>query len=113
MIEKYTFSSMTVLGRPHRKDLKIIHGRVVGNWRRGQGHLLDAQDVTDILAAKPTVLVVGTGYSGNMRVSESVRSLLAQSLIELVSEPTDEAVSTFNRLLSAGKDIAGAFHLTC
>ena len=33
--------------------------------------------------------------------------------IELIEEPTATALQTFNRLQGEGKNVAGAFHLTC
>jgi hypothetical protein len=93
MIEQYAFGGMTVSGRSYRKDLKIIQGRVVENWRRKEGHRLYVQDVKDILAVSPTFLVVGTGYSGGMRVDESLRSALVKHRVELIAEATAEAVN--------------------
>jgi hypothetical protein len=74
---------------------------------------LHAGDVTDILAAHPEALVVGTGYAGFMEVSNSLRSALKNQNIQLIASKTDEAVRAFNRLHSEGKRVAGAFHLTC
>ena len=114
MIDQYTTgSSMTVLGTKYYQDLKIIQGRVTGNWWRKEGHRLDVADVRDILAAKPKVLVIGTGYAGNMRVPVSLRSLIEDRDIQLIAEKTSAATETFNRLSGRGEDVAGAFHLTC
>jgi hypothetical protein len=69
MIEQYTTGShMTVEGTKYYQDLKIIQGDVKDNWWRKEGHRLAAADISDILSAKPDVLVIGTGYAGNMRV---------------------------------------------
>jgi hypothetical protein len=59
------------------------------------------------------MLVIGTGYAGNMRIPNSVRSVIENHKISVVAEETAKAVSIFNRLHSEGKDVAGAFHLTC
>lgn len=114
MIDQYsTGSYMTVQGTKYYKDLKIIHGRVKDNWWRKEGHRLDAEDIEDIISAKPNVLVVGTGYAGNMRVPITLRTLIEDRNIQLITEKTAEATKTFNRLSNRGKDVAGAFHLTC
>ncbi len=114
MIEQYnTGSHMTVQGTKYYQDLKIIQGRVKGNWWRKEGHRLDVTDITDILSAKPKVLVIGTGYAGNMRVPQDLRTLIEERNIQLVTKKTSEATKTFNQLSSQGKDVAGAFHLTC
>ncbi|MBI4774444.1 MAG: hypothetical protein HY788_09740 [Deltaproteobacteria bacterium] len=113
MIKSYSFGQMKIDGEVHRQDLKIVKGRVLGNWWRNEDHRLDTDDVRDILSAGPDILVVGTGYSGNMRVEESLRSLLEERGTELIAETTTDAVHTFNKLVSEGKEVAGAFHLTC
>jgi hypothetical protein len=113
MIEKYSFGSMTVLDTTYTKDLKIIQGRVVGDWWRKEGHRLTADDIADILGAKPSVIVVGTGAYGAMQVAKSLRAELAELSIELIAEPSPRAVETFNRLVAEGVAVAAGFHLTC
>ncbi len=113
MIESYRFGSMTVRGRTYRSDLMIVQGRVIPDWWRREGHEVDVSDVTEILQAKPRTLVVGQGHPGRMQVLPPLRKRLEEAAIELIEEPTDRAVHTFNRLFSEGRDVAGAFHLTC
>jgi hypothetical protein len=113
MIEEYNFGRMMISGQEYRRDLKIIQGEVRKEWWREEDHRLDTGDIADVLSANPDVLVVGTGYSGNMRVEESFRSALQDRNIRLVAQKTAEAVKTFNDLLSQGENVAGAFHLTC
>lgn len=114
MIDQYsTGSHMTVKGTKYRKDLKIIHGKVFGDWWRQEGHRLAEGDINDILAARPQILVVGTGYAGNMRVPDAVRQTLEDHQIKVIAQTTADATNTFNQLTAEGKDVAGAFHLTC
>ncbi|MGD2186445.1 MAG: MTH938/NDUFAF3 family protein [Desulfobacterales bacterium] len=114
MIEKYsTGRYMTVNGEIYHQDLKIIRGEVKGNWWRGEGHCLDANDIQDILSARPEVFVIGTGYAGNMHVPDSVRQTIEGHQIKVIAATTADATKTFNRLLAEGRDVAGAFHLTC
>ena len=114
MIEQYTTGShMIIAGKKYHQDLKIIQGRVSGNWWRIQGHSLHADDIKDILSARPRVLVIGTGYAGQMRIPDSVRSVIENHKIKIIAEKTAAATTTFNRLYSEGRDVAGAFHLTC
>ena len=114
MIDQYTTGShMTVKGRKYRKDLKIIHGEVIGDWWRREGHRLANRDIDDIFSARPKILVIGTGYAGNMRVPDAVRRALEDARIQVIAQTTADATATFNRLAEEGKDVAGAFHLTC
>lgn len=113
MIEYDWSGPMKVDGQEYRGDLKILRNRVKENWWRKEGHRVDVQDVKDILSAEPEVLVIGTGYAGNMRVEENLRSALEDHNIKLVVKNTMEAVEAFNSRHSKGEDVAGAFHLTC
>lgn len=113
MIEDYSSGRMTVDGKEYRRDLKIIENRVRPDWWREEDHRLDTGDLTDVLSANPDVLVVGKGYAGNMRVEATLRSALQERNIELVELQTGEAVKAFNDMVSQGKSVAGAFHLTC
>jgi hypothetical protein len=112
-IEAYSFGNMTVDGQRHGNDVKIVDGGVKGDWWRSRGHLLQAEDIRDILEASPAVLVVGTGNSGNMRVDPGVEERLRDAGIRLEAAPTGQAWQTYNRLEEQGEDVAGAFHLTC
>ena len=113
MIESYSFGTMTVIGKTHRNDLKIIVEEIIGNWWRREGHALYAEDIADILCADIETLVVGTGAYGSMRITDEAARAIAEKATKLVAVPTKEAVSMFNSLRAEGKLVAGAFHLTC
>ncbi len=114
IIETYAVGRhMIVSGKKYTHDLKIIGNSVKGDWWRREGHRLAAEDISDILATLPELLVVGTGYAGGMHIPAVLQKLLKTKRIRLVYEPTTEAVQTFNRLRAEGKNVAGAFHLTC
>ncbi|MBX6422425.1 Mth938-like domain-containing protein [Thermosulfurimonas sp. F29] len=113
MIESYRFGEMVVAGRSYRRDLKIVEGEVRPDWWRKEGHYLQPEDLEDVWAARPEILVVGTGASGVMRIDPRVREKASSLGIELEAYPTARAAERFNELLRAGRRVAGAFHLTC
>ena len=113
MVLQYQERCMNEDGLRFCRDLKIVGNKIVENWRRKEGHRVDKEDITDILAEEPEVLVIGTGYAGFMEVSKSLHSALKKRNIRLIAGKTQEAVKTFNQLHSEGKRVAGAFHLTC
>lgn len=121
-IDSYTFGSMVVDGEAYTADLILLPGRlgstlrsgVRGDWWREKGHSLSTADLDDVLAAKPEVLVVGTGAYGAMKVPQETRRALDEAGIEVVVEKTGDAVERYNALLAEGRRVvAGAFHLTC
>jgi len=113
MIEQYTSGRIIVNNKTYHRDLKIIHGQVIDNWWRKTGHRVDVSDMKDVLDASPDIIVIGTGYAENMRVSKELTSETRHRDIKLIAENTNKAVQTFNDLFSKGKNVSGAFHLTC
>lgn len=113
MMENYSFGRIVIAGTAYTSDLKIINGKVISHWWRKAGHAVEQDDIVDILAAKPHVVIIGQGNPGMMRVTAELKDELGRLGIALIEEPTAKAVATFNRLFDAGKNIAAGFHLTC
>lgn len=115
MIESYDFGVMVVNGKRYTSDLIVSPEKVLGGWWRRVGHEICLEDLKEVLSCSPLpeVLVVGTGYSGLVKVLPEVEKALKERGIALIAQPTRDAYKTFNELLRAGKRVVGAFHLTC
>jgi hypothetical protein len=112
-IQEYRFGHIKVDGKSFRDDIKIINDKVKPDWWRKAGHSVETSDVEDVLAAEPEIFVLGTGASGNVRVPSDFRQKLEERGIELIAQPTEQAVKTFEKLQSEGRKVAAGFHLTC
>jgi len=112
-IDHYTFGQIAVDGRDFQSDLIIFPERVQENWRRKEGHRLGRDDLQTILADKPDLLVIGTGYYGRMKVPQETLAALSQTGIPVRLAKTGDAVSEFNRLQQEYARIVAALHLTC
>ncbi|MFP4081170.1 MAG: Mth938-like domain-containing protein [Candidatus Aminicenantes bacterium] len=112
MIESYSFGRMVINGQTFTSDLIIFPHRINPSWWRKSGHRLCVEDIKGVLDEKPEVLVVGTGFTGLMKVEEEVKRLAQSKEILLIIEKTKKAVQKFNELSSQKKTV-GAFHLTC
>ncbi len=114
-IESYQFGEIVIDGVRYNKDLKIIKGKIIENWWRSQGHLLQLSDILDIVAAKPNTLVVGTGAYGRMLLKPGLLDELGSKGIYVEFLPTELAAEKFNELLSqlGVESVAFAAHLTC
>ncbi len=112
MIESYGFGQITINGRRYSRDVIIFPDNVRDGWWRGEGHRVSLEDLKEVLEAEPEVLVIGTGYSGLMKVPQDIKDYVKSRDIELVVENTRDACRTYNRLCQSKKVIA-AFHLTC
>ncbi|MDH7607083.1 MAG: Mth938-like domain-containing protein [Candidatus Bathyarchaeota archaeon] len=115
LIDSYDFGVIVVDGKRYTSDLIVFPEKVVSGWWRKEGHKLYIEDLKEVFSHTPLpeVLVVGTGYSGLVKVLPEVEKALKEHGIKLVVQPTVEAYKTFNELLKAGRLVAGAFHLTC
>ena len=113
MIDSYDFGQIVINGRCYTSDVIVFPDRVRDSWWRREGHRLHVEDVEGaVQEEKPEVLVVGTGYSGLMKVLPETENYLKSKGIELIVQSTREACETFNRLVKSKRVIA-ALHLTC
>jgi len=112
MIDSYDFGRIVINGERYNSDLIVFSDKVRDGWWRKEGHRLHVEDLKDVLEFKPEVLVVGTGYSGLMRIPLETRKYVESEGIEFLAQKTAEACETFNRLVKSRKVVA-ALHLTC
>jgi hypothetical protein len=63
-ISGYRFGTIEIDGRTYTSDVIITPERVIDAWWRQRGHALSVADLKDVMAARPDVLLVGTGYFG-------------------------------------------------
>ena len=112
-IDSYQFGKIVVDGADFSNDIIILGNSVQSNWWRKQGHLLSAEDLKTVIAARPAVLVVGCGASGLMKVPDQTQQVLQEHDIRLEAFDTCKAVQRFNELSAEGVNVAAALHLTC
>lgn len=111
-IDDYSFGRIVIDGKTYTSDVIVYPARVNPSWWRKEGHYLREEDLADVAAEAPDVVVVGTGNSGVMEVPRKTVSFLESRGIRVFVEKTGKAVDTFNKQQGAGK-VVGAFHLTC
>ncbi len=112
-IDSCQFGRIVVDGTAYSSDIIILGDSIQSDWWREQGHSLSAGDLKGVITAKPSVLVVGCGASGLMKVPEQTRQALQENNIRLEALDTHKAVQRFNELSKAGENVAAALHLTC
>ena len=112
-IEQFKFGSVTIDGKTYGSDVVLLPPQVKDNWWRREGHRLFTADLAEVLAYRPSVLVVGTGVSGQMYIPPETVGDMESARIRVEVLPTAEACNRFNELLEAGEKVAAAMHLTC
>lgn len=113
MIDSYQFGEIVVDGKKYHNDLIILPDKIIDNWWREKGHLLQIEDLKPVIDYQPDILVIGTGANGLMKVDQGTDSLLQENNIKPIIEPTGSAWKTYNQLAKKDKSVAAAFHLTC
>mgnify|MGYP000421494611 CR=1 FL=1 len=112
IIDSYRFGLIIVNGRSYTSDVIIFPERVKENWWRKTSHQLHLDELSEVIMAKPEVLIVGTGASGLMEIVPGVEQALEAQGIKLIAQPTSEACNIYNQLCHSKKVVA-ALHLTC
>jgi hypothetical protein len=110
-IEHYEFGRVTVDGAEETRDVIVLPGRVVRNWRRRDGHSLVLEDLADVIDELPERLVVGTGAHDRVKPESVALDQLRARGIEVEVLPTPEAVARYATL--DPRRTAAALHLTC
>jgi len=111
-IDNYSFGKIVIDGKTFTSDVIVYPDRVDPSWWRKEGHYLGKEDLRDILAAAPEILIVGTGKWGEMVVPPSTLDFLESKGVKVQAEKTGKAVELFNSQ-PEDKKVVGAFHLTC
>ena len=112
MIDSYSFGEITISGKRYTSDVIIFEDTIKDDWWRREGHSLDPADLSEVISAKPEVLVVGTGNSGLMKIPPETADFIKSKGIELIAQPTTDACQTYNKL-SKSKKVIACLHLTC
>jgi len=112
-VSSYQFGRIVIDGITYSGDCIILAGAVLANWRRKQGHVLCPEDLQPVVTAKPSILVVGCGASGLMKISKELPQFLQGHNITLEDFDTYKAVERYNELSRTGENVAAALHLTC
>ncbi|MBC7232351.1 MAG: ribonuclease H-like domain-containing protein [Chloroflexi bacterium] len=111
-IESYSFGRITIDGKTYTADVLILPDGVRPGWWRKEGHKLHQEDLTEVIEARPQVLVIGTGNVGLMQVPQEVLDYLATHGIRAEVERTAAACKRYNELAQSER-VAAALHLTC
>jgi len=120
MIEEYHFGSITIDNKTYNYDIEVRWSGEVLPWKRVESHLIDVEDVKRAAEQNPDTIVIGTGETGAVRVSEEAQKFIQEKKIRLIIDRTEEATRTFNVVNEDSKEeegeqdnVIGLFHLTC
>lgn len=120
MIEDYQFGSITIDGEIYTHDVEVFWTDEVFDWWRKESHIIDIEDVIDMVEQNPESIVIGTGQSGMAKVTEEAEKFIVSRGIKLFIDHTEQAAKTFNIRKEDSQEetgkpekVIGLFHLTC
>ena len=111
MIQSFSFGQIVIDGKSYHNDVIIYPDHVQAEWWRSEGHLLNKEDIEEIVAFKPDILLVGTGY-GVLKFTAETANHIRSMGIELIVGKTEHICRRYNES-SPAQTVIAALHLTC
>jgi hypothetical protein len=71
-IDSYQFGRIVIDATAYTNDCIITGSKVLSDWWRKEGHLLAVEDIKSVIESKPSILIVGCGASGMMKIAETI-----------------------------------------
>ena len=112
MIDGYKFGEFTIKGKSYKSNVALI-GEEVKIHRHLDDHELNLDDFTELINAKPTHLIIGTGAYGVVKPPREIIDFIENQNIVVIVEKTGKACQTYNSLLKQRIRVAALLHNTC
>jgi hypothetical protein len=116
-IDKTKFGSITISGELYDYDVLIrLNGKVkkrkkkLSKAKYGTSHKVSLEEAEHIFEAGAERLIVGTGQSGYIVLSDKAADFFRRNGCSVQLLPTPEAVKAWNEAKGA---VIGMFHVTC
>jgi hypothetical protein len=116
-IDHTEFGSITVEGVTFDYDILIrLEGQVKKRKKKlskevyGTSHIVSLAEVEDLYEKDAAQIIIGSGQSGLLRLSDEAQAYLEQKKCRLVLLATPQAIAAWN---SATGRMIGMFHVTC
>lgn len=117
LIEKTKFGSITIEGVTYRHDVIIqLDGQVKERKKElskaiyGTSHVVSLEEARYIYTKGTTLLIIGAGKFGRVKLSEQAAEYFNQKGCEVRLFPTSQAIRKWNE--TEGQAI-GLFHVSC
>lgn len=113
MFDWFNFGKIKYNGEIYTQDIWVNQdGDVLLRRPVGDHHFLTAEELQSYLREDTTTIVFGTGDHGIAKLTEDAVQLIKSKKLEIIIEPTPQAIKTYNSLKGKKKIIA-IMHLTC
>jgi hypothetical protein len=116
-IDSTRFGEIIIEGKPYVHDVVIglngvvrIRNKRLSSTQYGTSHIISLDEALDVYAAGAVLLIVGTGQTGYVELSEQANEYFRQHGCHVLLMPTPQAIETWNSIEEAA---IGLFHVTC
>ena len=116
-IDGTTFGSITIEGETFEHDVTIrLNGKVKKRKKKlskavyGTSHVLSLEEAKHVYQKGAERLIVGTGQSGLVELSEEAADYFRRKGCHVELLPTRQAIEAWNEAEGA---VIGLFHVTC
>lgn len=124
MIEKISPGSVVIEGKTYTSDILILPSsimeanegefkpidRIICPWQRKEELLVALSDLNDLIPLWPDALVIGVGFSEELKVASDVKVVLSGKNIHVMVFSTEQACEAYNEM-AQGSRTAFAIHL--
>jgi hypothetical protein len=112
-VEYKSFGTLIIDGKEYSSDVIIYpDGKICDSWKRKKRHRLFMDDITDLIASEPKIIIAGTGKYGILKPEKGLRGLLEKKGINFFAYPIRKAVREYNKICGKIK-VGVCFHLSC
>jgi hypothetical protein len=116
-IDGLTFGSIVVEGSKYRRDILIFADGTVKKRKGGflmfGSHNIKKQELEELSQGQPEILIVGTGTNGAAHIAPEAESWARGKNLNLLVQPSYDAVAKLNELAEQKKKVAALIHITC
>jgi hypothetical protein len=116
-IDKFSFGSIIIDGRRYSRDVLIFADGTVkkrkGSFLMFGSHNIKKGEIEEIAQDAPEAIIVGTGTDGKARLAPDVESWAKERNLNLIVQPSEEAIAKLTELMEQRKKVAALIHITC
>ena len=116
-IDKFSFGSIVIDGKKYRKDALIFADGTVkkrkGAFLMFGSHNIKKEEIEELVQAEPEMIIVGTGTDGKANLAPGIEDWAKERNLNLIVQPSHEAVAKLNELAEQKKKVAALIHITC
>ena len=116
-IENFSFGSIVIEGKKYRRDVLILADGTTKKRKGGflmfGSHKIKKDEIEELMQGQPETIIIGTGTDSVADIAPNVESWAEGKNLNLLVQPSYNAVAKLNELTEQKKQVAALIHITC